>query len=121
MVFKLESEKAYSRLPVCRERLGRIWHLASSPTPPKTLMTKTNMGPSKPSLCSARNKTGLQSLVSSHWAPGVFTRMAIASCTSLGLQWGTVGAAFVVGWFTPTTEMGCRAMGYLLYGNHLNF
>ncbi|KAG1744309.1 hypothetical protein EDD22DRAFT_291625 [Suillus occidentalis] len=53
---------------------------------------------------------------SSHWAPGVFTRMAIASCASLALQWGTVGAAFLVGWFTPTTEMGCRSMGYLLYG-----
>lgn len=39
----------------------------------------------------------------SHWAPGVFTRMAIASCVSLILQWGTVGAAFMVAWFTPTT------------------
>ncbi|KIK39143.1 hypothetical protein CY34DRAFT_89767, partial [Suillus luteus UH-Slu-Lm8-n1] len=53
---------------------------------------------------------------SSHWAPGVFTRMAIASCASLGLQWGTVGAAVIVGWFTPTTGIGCRTMGYLLYG-----
>ncbi|KAG2344797.1 hypothetical protein BDR05DRAFT_931321 [Suillus weaverae] len=53
---------------------------------------------------------------SSHWAPGVFTRMAIASCTSLALQWGTVGAALLVGWFTPTTGMGCRTMGYLIYG-----
>jgi hypothetical protein len=40
---------------------------------------------------------------SSHWAPGVFTRMAIASCASLALQWGTVGAALLVGWYTPTT------------------
>ncbi|KAG1773688.1 hypothetical protein EV702DRAFT_1009781 [Suillus placidus] len=53
---------------------------------------------------------------SSLWAPGVFTRMAIASCTSLALQWGTVGAALLVGWFTPTTGMGCRTMGYLIYG-----
>ncbi|KAG1763941.1 hypothetical protein EDD22DRAFT_1042698 [Suillus occidentalis] len=53
---------------------------------------------------------------SSHWAPGAFTRMAIASCASLGLQWGTVGAAVIVGWFTPTTGIGCRTMGYLLYG-----
>ncbi|KAG1847790.1 hypothetical protein C8R48DRAFT_837120 [Suillus tomentosus] len=35
---------------------------------------------------------------------------------SLALQWGTVGAAFVVGWFTPTTKIGCRSLGYLLYG-----
>ncbi|KAG2742596.1 hypothetical protein P692DRAFT_20956203 [Suillus brevipes Sb2] len=51
----------------------------------------------------------------SHWAPGVFTRMAVASCASLVLQWGTVGAAFIMAWFTPTT-IGCRALSYLLYG-----
>ncbi|KAG2369101.1 hypothetical protein BDR07DRAFT_1371673 [Suillus spraguei] len=55
-------------------------------------------------------------ILSSHWAPGVFTRMVIASCASLALQWGTVGAAFLVGWFTPTTRLGCRTIGYLLYG-----
>lgn len=52
----------------------------------------------------------------SHWAPGVFTRMAVASCASLILQWGTVGAAFMMAWFTPTTRIGCRALSYLLYG-----
>ncbi|KAG2125936.1 hypothetical protein BD769DRAFT_1776269 [Suillus cothurnatus] len=53
---------------------------------------------------------------SSHWAPGVFTRMAIASCASLALQWGTVGATLLVSWFTPTTGIGCRTMDYFLYG-----
>ncbi|KAG2151698.1 hypothetical protein BD769DRAFT_1623497 [Suillus cothurnatus] len=53
---------------------------------------------------------------SSHWAPSVLTRMAIASCASLALQWGTVGAALLVSWFTPTTGIGCRTMGYFLYG-----
>jgi hypothetical protein len=38
-----------------------------------------------------------------HWAPGVFTRMALASCVSLALQWGTVGGAILIEWFTPTT------------------
>ncbi|KAG1757928.1 hypothetical protein EDB19DRAFT_75286 [Suillus lakei] len=52
----------------------------------------------------------------SHWAPGVITRMAVASCASLALQWGTVGGAFVVEWFTPTTGMGCRSLSYLIYG-----
>ncbi|KAG0702070.1 hypothetical protein DFH29DRAFT_1069351 [Suillus ampliporus] len=52
----------------------------------------------------------------SHWAPGVFTRMAVASCTSLALQWGTVGAAVIVPYFTPTTRIGCRSLGYLVYG-----
>ncbi|OAX40785.1 hypothetical protein K503DRAFT_575149 [Rhizopogon vinicolor AM-OR11-026] len=52
----------------------------------------------------------------SHWAPGVFTRMTIASCAALALQWGTVGAALIVAWFTPTTRIGCRSMSYLIYG-----
>lgn len=52
----------------------------------------------------------------SHWAPGVFTRMIIASCASLALQWGTVGGAFIVEWFTPTVGLGCRSLSYLLYG-----
>ncbi|KAG2123571.1 hypothetical protein DEU56DRAFT_45472 [Suillus clintonianus] len=52
----------------------------------------------------------------SHWAPGVFTRMALASCASLVLQWGTVGGAFIVEWFTPTIGIGCRSLSYLIYG-----
>ncbi|KAG1769634.1 hypothetical protein EDD22DRAFT_1048049 [Suillus occidentalis] len=52
----------------------------------------------------------------SHWAPGVFTRMVIASCASLALQWGTVGGALIVEWFTPTVGLGCRSLSYLLYG-----
>jgi hypothetical protein len=39
----------------------------------------------------------------SHWAPEVIERMAIASCASLALQWGTVGASVIVAYFTPTT------------------
>ncbi|KAG1898257.1 uncharacterized protein F5891DRAFT_1238998, partial [Suillus fuscotomentosus] len=66
-----------------------------------------------PVYCAEPN--GVQ-IVCSHWAPGVFTRMFFASCASLGLQWGTVGAALVVAWFTPTTKIGCRFMGYLIYG-----
>ncbi|KAG2045202.1 hypothetical protein BDR03DRAFT_27880 [Suillus americanus] len=52
----------------------------------------------------------------SHWVPGVFTRMAFASCVSLALQWGTVGGAIIIEWFTPTTGMGCRSLSYFLYG-----
>ncbi|KIK47886.1 hypothetical protein CY34DRAFT_798759 [Suillus luteus UH-Slu-Lm8-n1] len=52
----------------------------------------------------------------SHWASGVFTRMVIASCASLALQWGTVGGALIVEWFTPTVGLGCRSLSYLLYG-----
>ncbi|OAX30601.1 hypothetical protein K503DRAFT_870954 [Rhizopogon vinicolor AM-OR11-026] len=42
--------------------------------------------------------------------------MAIASCVSLALQWGTAGAAMIVVYFTPTTRIGCRSLSYLLYG-----
>ncbi|KAG2123593.1 hypothetical protein DEU56DRAFT_47123 [Suillus clintonianus] len=52
----------------------------------------------------------------SRWAPGVFTRMAQASCASLALQWGTVGGAIMIEWFTPTIGLGCRSLGYLIYG-----
>lgn len=52
----------------------------------------------------------------SHWGPEVFERMAFASCVSLALQWGTVGGAFLIEWFTPTTGMGCRSLTYLIYG-----
>ncbi|KAG2142507.1 hypothetical protein BD769DRAFT_1598929 [Suillus cothurnatus] len=52
----------------------------------------------------------------SHWAPEVFRRMAFASCVSLALQWGTVGGAIIIEWFTPTTGMGCRSLSYFIYG-----
>ncbi|KAG2050425.1 hypothetical protein BDR06DRAFT_983988 [Suillus hirtellus] len=103
MVFKQDaeaSEKAHSHLPVCgsdgihdRNRHESLRHIAV--------------------YCAEPN--GVQ-ILHSHWAPGVFTRMFFASCASLGLQWGTIGAALVVAWFTPTTKIGCRFMGYLIYG-----
>jgi hypothetical protein len=37
------------------------------------------------------------------WGPDVFSRIAIASALAFMLQWGTVGAAFIVVYFTPTT------------------
>ncbi|KAJ8588318.1 hypothetical protein M405DRAFT_740536, partial [Rhizopogon salebrosus TDB-379] len=50
----------------------------------------------------------------SHWTPGVFTRVIIASST---LQWGTVGAAVIVTYFTPSTQrIGCRSFSSLIYG-----
>jgi hypothetical protein len=120
MVFKVASEKAHIHLPVC----GSDWVESSiNMDSDSTKVIETIQD------TDDRNRRGslqddhmyytqpyrVQSL-SSHWAPGVFTRMVIASCASLALQWGTVGAAFLVGWFTPTTGMGCRTFGYLLYG-----
>ncbi|RXW23554.1 hypothetical protein EST38_g2309 [Candolleomyces aberdarensis] len=74
----------------------------------------------------------------SMWGPNVFSRIAIASALAFMLQWGTVGAAFIVVFFTPTTGeqysftfhllintegfihhsvgLGCRSGSYLLFG-----
>ncbi|KAJ2932988.1 hypothetical protein H1R20_g4119, partial [Candolleomyces eurysporus] len=52
----------------------------------------------------------------SRWGPHVFSRIAIASTLAFMLQWGTVGAAFIAVYFTPTTGLGCRSASYLLFG-----
>ncbi|KAJ7449314.1 hypothetical protein FB451DRAFT_756169 [Mycena latifolia] len=50
------------------------------------------------------------------WGPGVFSRFCIASVFALGLTWGTIGAAIMVSYFTPTRGIGCRAGSYVVYG-----
>ncbi|KAF9233600.1 hypothetical protein BU15DRAFT_79950 [Melanogaster broomeanus] len=57
-----------------------------------------------------------QNLDKIRWAPGIFSRMILASLVTLAMQWGTTGAAVLTVWFTPTTELGCRSLGYLIYG-----
>ncbi|KAF9233589.1 hypothetical protein BU15DRAFT_53665, partial [Melanogaster broomeanus] len=57
-----------------------------------------------------------RSLDKIRWAPGIFLRMILASLVTLAMQWGTTGAAVLTVWFTPTTELGCRSLGYLIYG-----
>lgn len=52
----------------------------------------------------------------SRWGPNVFSRIAVASLLAFTLQWGTVGAAFIVVYHTPTTGLGCRSASYLLFG-----
>jgi hypothetical protein len=51
----------------------------------------------------------------SHWGPGVWSRMLIASLIALLLQWGTAGAAIIIVYYTPTVGLGCRSGSYLLY------
>ncbi|KAI0029078.1 hypothetical protein K488DRAFT_57203 [Vararia minispora EC-137] len=43
------------------------------------------------------------------------TRFVVASLLALFLQWGTVGGAIAVAWFTPTIGLGCRSASYLVY------
>ncbi|KAF9232714.1 hypothetical protein BU15DRAFT_54712, partial [Melanogaster broomeanus] len=57
-----------------------------------------------------------QNLDKIRWAPGVFSRMILASLVTLAMQWGTTGAAVLTVWFTPTTTLGCRSLAYLIYG-----
>ncbi|KAJ2932954.1 hypothetical protein H1R20_g4115, partial [Candolleomyces eurysporus] len=74
----------------------------------------------------------------SRWGSNVVSRIAIASALAFMLQWGTVGAAFIVVYYTPTTGeqdsftflllfnteglihrptgLGCRSASYLLFG-----
>ncbi|KAG1827918.1 hypothetical protein EV424DRAFT_586443 [Suillus variegatus] len=54
--------------------------------------------------------------VRSPWASGIFFRMFMASLLSIALQWATTGAAVLVVYFTPTMGLGCRSLGYILYG-----
>ncbi|KAF8835809.1 hypothetical protein BDN67DRAFT_974877 [Paxillus ammoniavirescens] len=63
--------------------------------------------------CRPKSNTNVDGI---RWAPGVFERMLVASVVTLALQWGTTGAAVLTVWFTPTTELGCRSLAYLIYG-----
>lgn len=126
MVFKAASEKAHIHLPVCgsdwvesginvksdtTKDIGTIQYIET--TQDIDIDDRSRNESLQYVAVYSAQPNGVQSR---HWAPGVFTRMVIASCASLALQWGTAGAAFLVGWFTPTTKIGCRSMGYLLYG-----
>ncbi|KAG0696732.1 hypothetical protein DFH29DRAFT_1004329 [Suillus ampliporus] len=107
LLFEAASEKAECHIPV---RFGSEW--AESDTS-EAIHPSNRHGSSEEIAMYCTQPYGAQR---SHWAPGVFTRMAVASCASLALQWGTVGAALIMAWFTPTTRIGCRSLSYLLYG-----
>jgi len=48
--------------------------------------------------------------------PGALNSMFIASIFAVFLQCGTTAAAIIITVFTPTVGLGCRSLGYLLYG-----
>ncbi|KAJ7083628.1 hypothetical protein B0H15DRAFT_416574 [Mycena belliarum] len=52
----------------------------------------------------------------SRWGPGVLSRFLLASFLALFLTWGTVGAAILIAFFTPTKGIACRSGSYLIYG-----
>ncbi|KAG2114339.1 uncharacterized protein F5147DRAFT_786912 [Suillus discolor] len=57
-----------------------------------------------------------QHVVRSPWATGMFFRMFVASLLPLALQWATTGSAVLVVYFIPTIGLGCRSLGFLIYG-----
>ncbi|KAJ7471226.1 hypothetical protein B0H11DRAFT_1376059 [Mycena galericulata] len=52
----------------------------------------------------------------SRWGPGVISRFLLAAFLALSLTWGSVGAAILVAFFTPTKGLACRSGSYLIYG-----
>ncbi|KAF2192980.1 hypothetical protein K469DRAFT_714999 [Zopfia rhizophila CBS 207.26] len=46
----------------------------------------------------------------------VWKRIFVASAVAMFVQWGTVGPAVLIAFYTPTKGVGCRTAGYLLYG-----
>ena len=48
--------------------------------------------------------------------PGAFVSMFNASIFALILQCGTTTAAVIIIVFTPTVGLGCRSLGYIIYG-----
>lgn len=53
---------------------------------------------------------------SARWAPGIWSRVVLATLFGLGLQWGTVGAAVVIHYWKAPVGLGCRALSFLMYG-----
>ena len=47
---------------------------------------------------------------------GAFTSMFNAAVMALILQCGTTAAATIIIFFTPTVGLGCRSLGYTIYG-----
>ncbi|OAX33735.1 hypothetical protein K503DRAFT_851829 [Rhizopogon vinicolor AM-OR11-026] len=87
LVFKVASEKAQNRIPV---QIGSDW--VESDTP-KDIHPSNRRGFPQEIIEYCAQPVDVQR---SHWAPGVFTKMAVASCASLGL--------------------GCRSLTYIIYG-----
>ncbi|KAJ7449294.1 hypothetical protein FB451DRAFT_755375 [Mycena latifolia] len=54
--------------------------------------------------------------VRSRWGPGVISRFLVAAFLALFLSWGSVGAAILVAFYTPTKGLACRSGSYLIYG-----
>ena len=57
-----------------------------------------------------------QSTGNAVFPPGALTSMFNASIVALVLQCGTTAAAIIIVVLTPTIGLGCRSLGYIIYG-----
>jgi len=84
------------------------WVFEKSPDPGACL---TDSQQERPSSKAATEPTG--NIV---FPPGALTSMFYASILALVLQCGTTAAAAIIIVFTPTVGLGCRSLGYVIYG-----
>ncbi|KAJ7596397.1 hypothetical protein C8J56DRAFT_1158509 [Mycena floridula] len=54
--------------------------------------------------------------ISAWRAPGLVQNFFVASAIALGVQWGTTGSAVLIVFVTPNRGLGCRSLGYTLFG-----
>ncbi|KAG1719922.1 uncharacterized protein EDB91DRAFT_1240482 [Suillus paluster] len=105
--FRMASNNARAHRPV---RMGHMWRNASR----RNVIEPCNRS-GNPSEVDAYCRLPTYA-VRSRWASGMFSRMFVASLLPLALQWATTGAAVLVVYSTPTVGLGCRSLGYILYG-----
>ncbi|KAG6820458.1 hypothetical protein H0H93_000212 [Arthromyces matolae] len=80
------------------EKVARTFETSLTQDPITALKEKSASEPSGPGLYDPDKTTPTLS----RWAPGVFSRVVVASLAALFLQWGTTGGAMVINYHTPT-------------------
>lgn len=105
--FRMASKNSRIHRPV---RMGSIWKNAGG----RDVIEPSNRSgtPSEVNAYCRLPRYGIWS----PWASGIFLRMFVASLLPIALQWATTGAAVLIVYFSPTTGLGCRSVGYIVYG-----
>ncbi|KAG2745451.1 hypothetical protein P692DRAFT_20741972 [Suillus brevipes Sb2] len=110
--FQMASNNSRMHRPV---RLGDIWKKAGG----RNIIEPSNRSgnPSEVNAyCRLPRYAAPRYGVRNPWASGIFFRMFVASLLPIALQWATTGAAVLVVYFTPAVGLGCRSLGYIIYG-----
>ncbi|KAJ7598649.1 hypothetical protein C8J56DRAFT_171058 [Mycena floridula] len=96
-----------------------------SPTPSPDALTPTHSrdNSERPLLADAIPMTPLglnlarRKRISAWRAPGLFQNFFISSMIALAVQWGTTGSSVLIVFVTPNRGLGCRSLGYALFGS----